>query len=84
METIILNVRDIHLSDRRVLENVIGKQLGDDQKVIIQVIGQENGSRVVAGSLPEWCNVFGGLSDSQIADLEESILQRADLARPSS
>jgi hypothetical protein len=33
--------------------------------------------------LPEWCNVYAGLSDDEIAILEKSILTRADLTRPS-
>ena len=32
-------------------------------------------------ALPEWCNVFDGLNDEQIADVEEVMLQRADLTR---
>ena len=32
-------------------------------------------------SLPEWCNVYEGLSDDDIADLEQSVLRRANLTR---
>jgi hypothetical protein len=35
------------------------------------------------GKLPEWCNVYDGLTDEQIAEVEEVILQRSDLTRPS-
>lgn len=34
------------------------------------------------GGLPTWCNVFEGLSDEEIADIEQAILRRADLNRP--
>jgi predicted DNA-binding antitoxin AbrB/MazE fold protein len=34
-------------------------------------------------TLPAWCNVYEGLSDDEVADLEKVILQRADLTRPS-
>lgn len=34
-------------------------------------------------ALPDWCNVYEGLSDEEIADLQRIILQRADLSRPS-
>jgi hypothetical protein len=31
--------------------------------------------------LPAWCNVYAGLTDKQIAEIEEVLLQRADLTR---
>jgi hypothetical protein len=34
-----------------------------------------------AGSLPEWCNVFEGLSDDEIDEIDSVILNRADLSR---
>lgn len=40
------------------------------------------GIGTAAGELPEWCNVYAGLTDEQIADLEKTILTRADLTRP--
>jgi hypothetical protein len=32
--------------------------------------------------LPAWCNVYEGLSEGEIADLERIVLTRADLSRP--
>jgi hypothetical protein len=89
METIIRYVRDIEIDERRVLEQVIGQRLEENQKLIIQVVSAEGRPVDVPdqplrpGTLPEWCNVYQGLTEEQIADLEEVILQRADLARPS-
>jgi len=88
METIIRHVRDIDTDERRVLEHVIGQQLHENQKVIIQVVtlscqpAEEQGA-AQPGKLPEWCNVYDGLTGAQIADVEEVILQRSDLTRPS-
>ncbi len=42
---------------------------------------QPNSGETVA--LPVWCNVYEGLSDEEIADLDRTILTRADLTRPS-
>lgn len=42
------------------------------------------GIGTAAGKLPEWCNVYAGLTDDEIADLEKRILTRADLTRPKS
>ncbi len=91
METIIRNVRDIETDELRVLEHVIGQQLRENQKVIIQVVtlgntpAEEPQEQAASqpGALPEWCDVYDGLTGEQIADVEEVILQRADLTRPS-
>jgi hypothetical protein len=88
METIIRQVRDLESGERRVLEHVIGQRLQENQKVIIQVVAPENEPAVEAlasgtGKLPEWCNVYEGLTEEQVAAVEEVILQRSDLTRPS-
>ena len=35
-----------------------------------------------ADELPDWCNVYEGLSDQEIDGLESIVLQRANLNRP--
>jgi hypothetical protein len=42
---------------------------------------QATSSGSAAGSLPEWCNVYAGLSEDEIDELESVILNRADLSR---
>jgi hypothetical protein len=32
--------------------------------------------------LPDWCDVFAGLTDEQIAEVQKITLQRSDLSRP--
>jgi hypothetical protein len=84
MEAVIRNVRDFETGERRVLEHVLGRQLQENQQVIIQVvnvpaepIGEQAGrASSVPQALPEWCNVFDGLNDDQIAEVEQVILQR--------
>jgi len=88
MTTIPPPARAIEPGERRVLEHVIGPQPKDHQQVIIQVVtlGNQPAEEVAAsgmGKLPEWCNVYEGLSDEQIAAVEDVILQRSDLTRPS-
>jgi hypothetical protein len=39
------------------------------------------GNGTAVGMLPEWCNAYAGLTDEEIADLEQTILTRADLTR---
>jgi tRNA(fMet)-specific endonuclease VapC len=89
MESIIRNVRDIETSERQVLEHVLGQKLRENQQVIIQVVTPPTESRerdVAANApapprLPEWCNVFAGLSDEELAEVDAVIRQRADLTR---
>lgn len=88
MESLIRNVRDIPASDRQALEHVLGHVLQENQQLIIQVINvdasapAEGDATDAGGALPEWCNVYQGLSDEQVQDLEQAILPRADFTRP--
>lgn len=89
MEEFARNVIDIDAADRRALEHVLGRQLHVGQQVVMHVVGpnlqpetpsngdQETGEE----ALPEWCNVFEGLSDDEIAAIEEVMLTRAGLVR---
>ena len=91
MEAIIRNVRDIETSEREVLEHVLGQTLRENQQVIIQVVtlsreapeGDEVTDAMPSPRLPQWCNVFAGLSDEEVADVDAVIRERADLTRPS-
>jgi hypothetical protein len=86
METITRNVRDISSDERKVLEQVLGRQLGENQQVIIQVVTPETKKEdrkagASPGKLPDWCNVYEGLADVEISEIEKIIQQRADLTR---
>lgn len=93
MESLTRNVGDIDANDRQALEHVLGRSLRENQQLVIHIVNldvqadpaqpatSERGSGVPA--LPEWCHVYEGLSDKEITDLEQTILQRADLSRPS-
>jgi hypothetical protein len=88
MESIIRNVRDIDTSERQVLEHVLGQKLGENQQLIFQIVTigkaptQATTPPQAANGLPDWCNVFEGLSDDEIADLDVIVGKRADLSRP--
>lgn len=89
MESVTRNVRDIDSRERQALEHVLGQQLTENQKIIIQVVTvmseataeQKTDQGAPLTKLPDWCNVFAGLSDEQIAEVEEVALQRSDLSR---
>jgi hypothetical protein len=88
MENIVRDVRDIDIGDRHALEHVVGEALRDNQRLIIQIVSIDLAEPTAAqdtdsAELPEWCNVYEGLSDSEIAEIEKVALTRADLTRPS-
>ncbi len=89
METIVREVRDLKAPDRQAIEHVIGRTLSEDQKVIFQVVPASVGPAAAGGQptpapgqLPEWCNVFDGLTDDEIEAVDKVIRQRAKLTRP--
>jgi len=84
METIIRQVRDLDSSERLAIEQIVGHALRENQQLVIQVMNVElQPAAATSGPLPEWCNVYEGLSDEQVADIEKTALRRADLSRPS-
>jgi hypothetical protein len=94
MESIVHNVRDLEAGQRKSLELVVGQPLRDNQQIVIQVRGTDsNGETVQTAlssehgptcSLPDWCDVYAGLSEKELADVEKAVTQRADMTRSSS
>ena len=83
METITRDVKDITSPARQVIEDFLGHPLNDNERLVIQVVGQEAGKQPqTAAGLPEWCNVFAGLSEEEIDEIEKIALTRATMARP--
>lgn len=79
METIVRNVQDLDDSVRVALERLVGHSLHISQQVVIQLScvqspadskGQSSGTQ-----LPEWCNVYEGLSDAEIDELDRAIVR---------
>jgi hypothetical protein len=69
------------------LEHVIGQHLSESQQVVIQVFNGDvadagkpasNPQSLQSPTLPEWCNVYEGLSDAEIANIESSIVRSHD------
>jgi hypothetical protein len=86
METITRNVSEIPAGDLQALEHLIGAPLRPSQQVIVKVVERvSSGNDVPAGcgepQLPEWFNVYEGLSDEEIDRLDAAIQQRLDLTR---
>lgn len=84
MDTIRFDVKNIGSEQRRTLEQMIGRQLAQDEQLVIVVSPGESDSKQPVSQpalLPEWCNVFEGLGDESLAEIEKSALSRADLSR---
>jgi hypothetical protein len=86
METVVHNISELGGSQRLAAERLVGHALREDQQLVIQVVNLEtgpDGNNAAADEeqLPEWCNVYEGLSDDEIAALEQAISRRLDLTR---
>jgi hypothetical protein len=81
MDEIIRNVRDIDTADREALEHVVGRKLGENQQLIISVVNLAlaapavDEARPPSGQLPDWCNIYEGLTDVEIDEIEKSIVR---------
>ncbi|MEX2288368.1 MAG: hypothetical protein WD648_14830 [Planctomycetaceae bacterium] len=91
MQKITRNVRDLEKEERRVFEAALGEKLRENQQVIMEVVTVEAPEqRIEAGAarqadtgLPDWCNVYEGLSDDEVAEIEKTILDRSGWNRRS-
>lgn len=87
VETIVHNVRDLNTNERSAVERLVGHTLRENQQLVIKVVNlaletEEPGNGTGEDRLPDWCNVYEGLSDDEIAILERAISRRLDLTRP--
>jgi hypothetical protein len=79
MEQVARNVRDLGKEERSVYEAALGATLREDQQVILRVVTPSESrepTQMPANSLPDWCAVYDGLSDTEIAEIEAAILDR--------
>lgn len=86
METIVHNVGELGETGRSAAETLVGHALDESQQLVIQVVSlgtRENDaeSATKPDELPDWCNVYAGLSDEQVAALEQAISRRLELQR---
>jgi hypothetical protein len=82
MDTVIRNVDEIDARDRQSLEHVLGLSLRENQQLVINIVDLEIPVEAVPTTdiangkptLPAWCHVYEGLSDDEIAAMEQTIL----------
>ena len=83
METFVHNIRDLSDQERIAAEQLVGHELRENQQLVIQVsdaIGAASIEQPHPDEAP-WANIYAGLSDEKIDELDLAIRQRANLTR---
>lgn len=86
MTPIIRDVSDLGDDERRAFEHVLGRSLRDDQQIVLGVQQVTKSTEVKpaeeqSDSVPDWWQVYAGLSDAEIDHLDAAIRQRANVTR---
>ncbi len=87
MESIIRDVTTLDESHRRALEDVLGRELRASQRLVIKVVELEVPGGTSAAeepppqSLDDWTRVYEGLSDDEIARIDQVAKTRSKLTR---
>jgi hypothetical protein len=83
METVVHNIRDLNDQKRTAAEQLVGHELRENQQLRIQVSDSINDASTKDPHPSEapWSNIYDGLNDEKIEELDEAIRQRANLTR---
>lgn len=86
MESIIRDVAGLDETHRRAMEDVLGRQLQANQRLIISVTEVDvraatDTSTERRQSLADWTRVYEGLADEQIEAIDRIAKTRAQLTR---
>ncbi len=79
MDSVELNIGELTEADRSAAERLVGRQLRADQQIRIEVISPtlpgipENVARD-DWPLPDWFNVYEGLTEAEIDEITNTIL----------
>ena len=80
----IRKVSDFQPGEKQVLERALGQPLRNEQQLRIEILPVSKSEKTATASepsLPEWCDVYQGLTDEEISALEASILDRSHWSR---
>jgi hypothetical protein len=87
MEPIIRDVNAIDAAHRRALEDVLGRPLHQNERLVISVLelkattGSAAAKDRPAQTVDEWAKVLEGLSEEEIERIDEVAKARANLTR---
>ena len=85
METITRQVGELRDNERSAAELLVGHRLRGNERLILQVWDLDVLQPAVqdsrsAQTLPDWCNVYEGLTDEEVEKIDQSIT-RCNLTR---
>ena len=86
METVIRTVGELSAPDRSAMERVVGHALADNKQITIQIADTyeipsglaQNPSPSrdeIMAQFPDWCNVYKGLTDEEIDEIDRHIVR---------
>lgn len=80
METITRDVGEMQTQERSAAELLVGHALREHERVIVHVLSLDADEAVTedsqsAATLPDWCNVYAGMTDQEIDIVEKSIIR---------
>ena len=85
METIKRQVGELQANERSAAELLLGRRPRGNEQLILQVLELDVAEPPTNDSpptqaLPEWCNVYRGLTDAEIDEIDKAIT-RCNLTR---
>ncbi len=85
METITRQVGELRANERSAAELLLGHRLRGNERLILQVLDVEASQSpgqdsAPAEMLPSWCNVYEGLTEEEVDEIDQSIT-RCNLPR---
>jgi len=79
-----IDVGSLDEPHRRALEEVVGRQLAANQRLIISITEMEvpsSDAHRPPQTLEDWTRVYDGLTDAEIEEIDSIVKTRADLTR---
>lgn len=77
------NVANLDARHRRALEELIGRELTTNVRVIVSIIdvAADDATGKPAQTLEDWTRVYDGLNGDQVQAVDQIVNSRADLTR---
>lgn len=79
-----IDIGSLDASHRRALEELVGREIEANQRLTISITGIDAVPPTAkpAQSLDDWTEVYDGLSDEEVGEIDQIIKTRANLTRP--
>jgi hypothetical protein len=79
-----IDIGNLDASHRRALEELIGRELAANQRLTISItdVAAVPPMAKPPQSLKDWTEVYDGLSDEEVDEIDQIIKTRANLTRP--